>query len=99
MALIVPERGQGKDVAKALLILADDPHHVQTTMDGPAGVSFVVPDYLHDLYVRMQQAPGPEDVEDEVPADDADAETATAPKRRGRPPGSKNRPKDAETEE
>jgi hypothetical protein len=91
MALVVPEKGQARNVAKRLLQLADNPGQVATTADGPAGVSFVVPDDLYDRYIGADDAPT------EAPAATTD-ESVVAPKRRGRPPGSKNKPK-TETEE
>lgn len=92
MALIVPSKGETRQVAKLLLSLTDDPRDIATTAEGPDGVSFVVPDELHDKYLDAL-----EDV-DKAPAEIAD-EGAPAPKRRGRPPGSKNKPKDVGTEE
>lgn len=92
MALIVPEKGQTRDVAKRLLELVDDPHIIATTADGPDGVSFIVPDDLYDKYV------GAEEATEQTPAETTD-EGLPASRRRGRPPGSKNKPKDAETEE
>lgn len=94
MAFIVPEKGQTRAVARRLLDLADDPHVVTTTAEGPDGVSFVVPDDLYDKYMNS----GTEKVSDQTPAA-GNGEELPAPKRRGRPPGSKNKPKDAETEE
>lgn len=92
MALIVPGKGETREVAKLLLKLADDPMDVATTADGPDGVSFVVPDELHDKYLDALEGV------DQTPAETAD-EGSPAPKRRGRPPGSKNKPKDQGTEE
>lgn len=89
MATVVPEKGQTREVAKRLLALAEDPNDIKTTADGPDGVSFIVPDDLYDKYLAD---------EEQAPAAATD-EGVTAPKRRGRPPGSKNKPKDAETEE
>ena len=90
MALVVPEKGQARAVAKKLLDFAVVPGEVQTTADGPDGVSFVVPDDLYDAYMAAEEKAPAVEVADEGPP---------APKRRGRPPGSKNRPKDVETEE
>lgn len=89
MALVVPEKGKTREVARKLLDLATTPGEVQTTADGPDGVSFVVPDDLYDRYM---------DDEEKTPAATTD-EGAPTPKRRGRPPGSKNRTKDVEAEE
>lgn len=89
MALVVPEKGKTREVARKLLDLAVDPGEVQTTADGPDGVSFVVPDDLYDRYVAD---------EEQTPAATTD-EGTPIPKRRGRPPGSKNRIKDVGAEE
>lgn len=52
MAVIFPGFGNEKmrELAQALLFLADDPRDVQTNTDD--GFAFVVPDYLHDRYVK-----------------------------------------------
>lgn len=89
MATVVPEKGKTREVAKKLLALTDNANDVMTTADGPDGVSFVVPDDLYDKYM---------DDEEQAPAPTTD-EGAPTLKRRGRPPGSKNRPKDVEAEE
>lgn len=96
MGVIVPRKGEAKQVAKRLLELADDPNEVATTMDGPDGISFVVSDSLYQQYVGGDQDNDDADV---LAAEVVDEETVPAPKRRGRPPGSKNKPKTAETEE
>ena len=88
MATVVPEKGQTREVAKKLLALTDDPNDIRTTADGPDGVTFIVPDDLYDKFM---------DDEEQAPAEVVDEE-APAPMRRGRPPGSKNKPK-AENEE
>jgi hypothetical protein len=99
---------------RLLLELADDPTHVATTMDGPTGLAFIVPDelgtrYLAALYDRRKAAEAADKAE--TSADDAEvgqeqldvaedtgdespevqADETTTPKRRGRPPGSKNK--------
>lgn len=89
MATVVPEKGQTREVAKKLLALAADPNDIKTTADGPDGVTFIVPDDLYDKYV---------DDGEQDPAENADDGTPT-PRRRGRPPGSKNKTVKAETEE
>lgn len=92
MALIMPGKGETQKVAKLLLKLAADPHEIGTTAEGPDGVSFVVSNELHDKYLDALEGA------DEAPAEVADGVPPT-PKRRGRPPGSKNKPKDVGTEE
>lgn len=92
MAVIVPGKGEAREVAKLLLSLADDPNQVDVTMDGPGGVSFIVPDELYEKYLA-DSVPAPTSVgalTEEV------EETQDKPKRRGRPPGSRNKPKDSE---
>lgn len=89
MATVVPEKGQTREVAKKLLALTEDANDIKTTADGPDGVIFIIPDDLYDKYMEG---------EEQAPADATD-EGVAAPKRRGRPPGSKNKPKDQETEE
>lgn len=92
MAVIVPGKGESREVAKQLLLLADDANQVATTMDGPDGVSFVVPDELYDKYLT-DSVPAPTSV---GALADEDKKTEDQPKRRGRPPGSRNKPKDSE---
>lgn len=95
MAVIVPGKGESKQVAKRLLELAEDPNEVATTMEGPDSISFIIPDDLYDAYMDAD-----DEASTDVPAAQVvDEETVPAPKRRGRPPGSKNKPKTAETEE
>lgn len=96
MAMIVPAKGESKQTAKLLLELADDVHDVHTTMEGPDGMSFVVSDELHDRFVAATTEPVPPH---DPPAASGADDGAPAPKRRGRPPGSKNKPKDVGTEE
>lgn len=52
MAVIFPGFGKDKmrDLAQALLFLADDPRDVKTNTDD--GFAFVVPEYLHERYVK-----------------------------------------------
>jgi len=52
MTLISPEPADKTEHVKLLLGLAADVNHVQTTMDGPTGLAFVVPEYLAELYVK-----------------------------------------------
>ncbi len=108
MAVIVPGKGETKQVVQHLLELADDPRDVATTSDGPDGVSFVVPDELYDRYLNdvdydrhanAANVDADEEVDSKSPAVGVVDEGAPAPKRRGRPPGSKNRQKGAGDEE
>ena len=90
MAVIVPEKGQTRSVARRLLDLADDPHQIGTSAEGPDGVTFVVPDDLYEKYMSDDKDQVAVEVtESEEPAEEK-------PKRRGRPPGSRNKPKDSE---
>jgi len=52
MAVVYPPRGKDKDkeTAQLLLALADDPRDVGTNTDN--GFAFIVPDYLHELYLE-----------------------------------------------
>jgi hypothetical protein len=52
MAVIFPGFGKDKmrDLAQVLLILAENPRDVGTNTDN--GFAFVVPEYLHDLYLK-----------------------------------------------
>lgn len=78
MAVIVPGRNQAKIVAELLLDLADNPHDVATTMDGPDGLSFIVPDELYEKYEKATT---------KLPVErESSGEEQPAPKRRGRPP-------------
>lgn len=81
MAEVYVKRGEEELVATLLLELADQVHHVQSSMDGPGGLMFIVPDELHDRYVALRYGTTEESA-DEAPAE----EVAPAPKRRGRPP-------------
>lgn len=89
MAVIVPEKGQTRMVARRLLDLADDPHQIGTSAEGPDGVTFVVPDDLYEKYMSDDKEKAIEVTDSEEPAEEK-------PKRRGRPPGSRNKPKDSE---
>lgn len=50
MAVIFPRHGEEASVARTLLAMADDVSDVRTNTDN--GLSFVVPDYLHERYVN-----------------------------------------------
>lgn len=52
---IIPPDGGAEDTARLLLSLAKTPHDVKTNTD--AGLAFVVPDYLADLFEVAQQTP------------------------------------------
>jgi len=52
MKIISPSHEDKTEHAKLLLGLAESPDDVQTTMDGPTGLAFVVPAYLHALYEK-----------------------------------------------
>lgn len=52
MALISPPPDDKTEHLRLLLGLADDVNHVQTTMDGPTGLAFVVPEYLAEQYEK-----------------------------------------------
>jgi len=85
MAMVVPAKGDEEKVAKLLLGLADNVHDVQSTMDGPAGVAFVVPDYLAEKYDKAS-----DQSDDVLSAESDDEAESPAPKKRGRPKGSTN---------
>lgn len=88
MAVIVPGSGETRDTAKLLLSLVDDPHVIGTSADGPDGVTFYVPEDVYDKYLAA--------VNEQPETDSADEAVEEKPKRRGRPPGSRNKPKDSE---
>lgn len=52
MAVVYPPRGLGKDkeTARLLLNLANDVNDVKTNTDN--GFAFIVPEYLHELYLQ-----------------------------------------------
>lgn len=52
MAVVYPPRGLGKDkeTASLLLALAVDVNDVKTNTDN--GFAFIVPEYLHELYLQ-----------------------------------------------
>lgn len=52
MPLISPAHEDKTEHARLLLGLAENPDDVQTTMDGPTGLAFVVPAYLEALYQK-----------------------------------------------
>jgi hypothetical protein len=52
MAFISPPVEDKIEHLRLLLGLAEDPNHVQTTMDGPTGLAFYIPEYLAELYVK-----------------------------------------------
>lgn len=81
MAMVSPAPGEDAgEIARLLLAIADkDVHHVQSTMDGPSGVAFIVPDWIAEEYVKQR-----------FPAESQ--EEAPAPKRRGRPPKKQAQP-------
>lgn len=92
MATVCPRPEDIEAHARILLEEAGvDVHLVQTTMDGPTGLMFIVPDDLADRYLARI---GHGDAVADVPADEVveTPEIAVAP-RRGRKPGSKNKPK------
>lgn len=98
MASVSPRPEDVEAHARILLEEAGDyPHLVQTTMDGPNGVMFIVPDDLADRYLaRIGQDSTDVYVqagEDESGYEEAPDETPAPAKRRGRQPGSKNKPK------
>lgn len=82
MPLISPEPADKTEHVKLLLGLADEVHHVQTTMDGPTGLAFVVPEYLADLY---EEALGHLEAETQAGEDQGDPEEAPAKRKPGRP--------------
>jgi hypothetical protein len=55
MALVTPPQGEDPGVVAAVLLdLADDPSDVRTTMDGPLGLAFVVPDPLAQKWTEIE---------------------------------------------
>lgn len=78
MALISPDREDKTEHLRLLLGLADDVNHVQTTMDGPTGLAFVVPEYLAELYEKA--------LAHKAKGDDAEAPVKRGPGRPKRNP-------------
>lgn len=76
MAEIHPPPGDFADVANLLLELADSPHDVATTTNGPSPLGLVVPEALYERYL-------------EAVGETADPSTESSdqdkPKKRGRP--------------
>ena len=74
MAVIYPSsaRDGQRDLARILLALADHPRDVETVTDN--GFAFVVPEYLHDKYLRYLE-----------PEDTTPAMVEQAARRPGRP--------------
>lgn len=104
-AFVVPPRGEEEKYAQLLLELAGERvHEVQTTMDGPHGVAFHVPEALADAFNEALHSKKDEDSEESEDSEDAgedgdDASEPEKPKRRGRPAGSKNKPKETPAED
>lgn len=96
---IHPERHEAADTAKVLLGLANDPREVRSTMDGTYGVAFTVPHWLADAYDEAMAIPVEDDEDDEPPSEPEPADDAPKPKRRGRPPGSRNKTTDSADQE
>jgi hypothetical protein len=80
MALVSPLPKDKMEHLRLLLDLADDVNHVQTTMDGPTGLAFIVPDELAERYVAALAVPAGGDTEVEAPVK----------RKPGRPKGTKN---------
>jgi len=90
----IPEGWNLTQTAQLLLGLAEDVNHVQTTTDGRQGTTFVVPDYLHKLYlkaIKVKDQPDGEEVAVE-PDDEAktDSEETPAKRKPGRPKNTDN---------
>lgn len=86
MALISPDPAVKTEHLKLLLGLADDVNHVQTTMDGPTGLAFVVPDYLAEQYEKALKFQAGEDQGDEGDDEEtSDNEDAPVKRKPGRP--------------
>jgi hypothetical protein len=83
--MVVAPEGQEKETLRLLLSLADKPRHVKIDFDD-RGV-YQVPDYLVQRY-QEHTADSPEEAPEETPET---PEETPAPKRRGRPPGSRNK--------
>lgn len=82
-ALIVPEPGKEKETLRALLALADKPRHVKISSDDGG---YLVPEALAEKF----NTTGVEEPEEPESASEEPGEQV-APKRRGRPPGSRNK--------
>lgn len=80
-ATVVAPVGEEKETLRLLLALADKPRHVKIDFDAQ-GV-YTVPEYLAEKY-QAAVGGGSEEAPDEP-------EETPAPKRRGRPPGSRNK--------
>jgi len=100
MAIVSPLPHQVEEHARILLEEAGDyPHLVATTMDGPTGLAFIVPDdiaerYLARIHGKQTVKPKAEPAEatqDDPGLEETPEEVAVPAKRRGRPPGSKNK--------
>ena len=84
MALVSPLPKDKMEHLRLLLEIADDVNHVQTTMDGPTGLAFIVPDELAERYLKvLDQQSGEEGIEDVK-------EVAPVKRKPGRPKGTKN---------
>lgn len=70
MATISPDPADKMRHLELLLGLADDVNHVQTTMDGPTGLAFVVPEYLAAQYEEALALMAGEDSEEQSDAPD-----------------------------
>jgi hypothetical protein len=83
MAFVSPLPGDKLAHLQLLLELADDPNDVQTTMDGPTGLAFYVPDELADRYLKAMSK-GLESAPAKL-SDFDDVETAPVKRKPGRP--------------
>lgn len=86
--LIVPEPGQEKETLRRLLALSTKPRHVKISSDDGG---YLVPEYVAEKFNAtstdeepQESTPTPEEPQEQV-----------APKRRGRPPGSRNKAPEA----
>ena len=86
-ATVVSPAGEEKVTLRLLLDLADKPRHVKIDNDVPG--SYLVPEYLAEKY-QATLSGSPDPVEEEL-GEESTEESTPAPKRRGRPPGSRNK--------
>lgn len=85
-ATVVSPAGEERETLRLLLRLADKPRHVRLDHDEPG--THLVPEYLAQRYQdTLGGSPEPVEEQEQEPVE----EPTSTPKRRGRPPGSRNK--------